>query len=344
MPDAVTPMPLVPGLRFTALVALIGPLCGVAGQETSPPIIRAETRRVLLRVVVREPHSRKPVTGFTESDFVLTDSGRPQPLTYFAAPNDTGHPIALALLVDLEALHARALRQLAASAGSALKQLHPRDQIAVWRMNQKTTEEIQPPSSDHAVSLRTLQNLAEQRQQLANWGTGPVKAIQSILDSLHEFQRDADPTLVVLTNDIDAETIAKVEALRKGLLRAQVTMHLLDSIHGSDRFLRAVEDAVAPGGRSPTVPFLHYRFLGYLVHQTGGEFVEVHHEDYGKALEELFRDIAASYTMEFAPAAADGKFHTVEVTIRRGARVNPLALKVFARKGYFAEAASPARR
>lgn len=62
-----------------------------AMQNDSTLRLRADTRVVEINVIVRDSHG-KPVADLTQSDFTVTDNGRPRPFTIFSVNRDTpGH-------------------------------------------------------------------------------------------------------------------------------------------------------------------------------------------------------------------------------------------------------------
>jgi VWFA-related protein len=73
-----------------ALLPLLASASQVAQGQDTVPVIRTETRAVLIDVAARESHGA-PVRGLTKDDFKLLDDGKPRAIAFFSA--ETGEPV-----------------------------------------------------------------------------------------------------------------------------------------------------------------------------------------------------------------------------------------------------------
>ena len=333
--------------KAAAVLILLGaafaPLSCAAQQPSAPQqpeaqaTLRMEVRRVLLRVLVKDKRSHQGVTGLAAQDFLVKDDGVERPLTYFGAGPSRDRPLTVVLLLDIRILNKHRIQTLASSADAAFATLGAADRVGLWTMDQGDGQELQPATTDKATVKKAIAQLGETPLKSPQLGSGPVKALEAILASLHGLAADSDVIVVPLTDDLDAEPNPRIEAIRKGLLATPGVLYLLYKADRKEKWMRKFELVAAPGGFSPGLPGFRYQSFSYLAQQTGGDFVEVSGDDYGRGLIQMFSDIAASYLLEFRPAssAADGKFHALSVSLRKGALKQGDSAKVIYRKGYY---------
>lgn len=313
-------------------------LCGAAsaypaGSPQADPDLRIDVQRVVVRVIAQEKQSHRPIDGLTATDFQLKSDGVKRALSYFGHGTDSTRRLGLVLLLDTRMLHRENLESLAQTAQAALQRLGPADQVAIWRMDQAHSEELLPPTTDRNMVVDHLMTFSQEVSRSPQFGSGPLPALHAIVEAQGQFAAGCELAIVAITNDLDAESRTKVEALRTMLLRHDVTLHLLYRAGTTDRALRKLSQAVAPGGFAPTVPWLHYQALSYLAKESGGEFVPVEREDYGAAFLKVIGDIGASYVLEFRrpETTSAHPFHPLSIAVKTPQRGT---LRLFYRKGY----------
>lgn len=324
--------------------AVLGQFRGSAQGQEPAGTLRIEVNRVLVRVLVQDKRSRQGISGLAQKDFRLRDDGAEKPLTYFAFGTDPNRPMTIVLLLDLRVLDRRRLPALAETIKPALEQLAPSDRIAVWFMDQAHAGEVQPATGDHALVEHAIARIEDTWKKSPSFGAAPARSLEEIVSRYGSSPQSSDLEIVAVSNDLDAVASARVEAIRKSLLKAPGSLHILYEAGKSDRFWRKLAAVAAPGGFSPAAPGLHYAFLSYLQKETGGEFNEVSADDYGSAFLRVFHDLSAAYWLEFAPDAsrAAGRMHTLSVTIRKGAVPRRSSARLLYRTGYYLPVDQPA--
>jgi len=301
-------------------------------ERNAAPAIQVTVRRVLLRVLVENQHSHRPIRGLKADDFVVKQDGEAQPLTFFESGLTEARPITVVLLLDLRVLNKSRLRDMANSAPTAFAKLNTDDKVSIWTLDQTHYAEFMPAAQDKAAAAGALSRLADTT----------TKALEAILHSFSSNATSSDLVIVAITDDLDAARSAAVEQIRKGLLAAPGTLDLLYKADKASKFWHGLASVAAPGGFSPTAPGMHYSFFGYLARQTGGQFVEVTENDYAAGLIQALDNIAASYVLEFPPdpKGSKGGFHFVNVALRPGAVANGENARLHYRRAYYEPSAS----
>lgn len=338
------------GFSFVLLFACSNALLAVGGwvqAQGTPPgheqadTLHIEVRRVLVRVLAQDKRSHEALRGLSKSDFEVRDNGTQRALTYFAAEPGSDRPMTIVLLLDLRVLDRNRLPELAETLTPALKQLTPSDRIAVWFMDQAHFGEVQEATTNQMLVENAIAKIEEAWKKSPSFGAAPASSLEAIVKRYGSPFPSSHLEVVMVTNDLDAASSNRVDALRRALLAAPGSLDILYKAGKSDRFWRALSSVAAPGGFSPTVPGQHYEFLSYLQKQTGGEFIEVQSDDYGAAFLRIFRDLSAAYWLEFAPdeSGPAGKLHSISVRVRKGSLPKQNSVKLIHRTGYYLPAA-----
>lgn len=130
----------------------------VSGEGQLPaPTFKAETRAVELDVVVLDAHG-EPVTGLRQDDFLVSEDGSPQRMTFFeehaaGAPADTSNVLLIDTLNTPKVDQAFARKQIAES----LKKLPAGTSLAVFSLGQ-TLRMVQGFTTDRGLLLAAVSN------------------------------------------------------------------------------------------------------------------------------------------------------------------------------------------
>ena len=131
-----------------------------AENESSEEIVRVDTSLVLLDVLVTDASGAKPITGLKRDDFIVTEDGRAQDVSFFALGDDArGLPRSIVLILDRSDSQLPYLEASVEAAKKLVNQLAPTDEMAI------VTDDI----------------------QLASGFTRDKKRLKSTLDSLKKF-------------------------------------------------------------------------------------------------------------------------------------------------------------
>ncbi len=183
-------------------------------------------------------------------------------------------------------------------------------------------------------------------QFFKNWDMGPSGGLRLVAkDWAAHHDSGFLPVIVILSDELSFDYVWSAQRLKDELLRDDLTLDELEEPHGAfSRYWVTFSKIYAPTGipLDPGGQIYRYRYETYLTTATGGEVVGVKAHDYRAGFEHLFRDLNNIYTLEFAPAKVDGKWHNIKVELKSRAGLRPASYKVRVRKRYFAgPAASP---
>ena len=254
------------------------------------------------------------VTDLGKEDFEIREDGRKQAIRYFTQETDL--PLTVAMLVDVSGSVRSVLADEREAAGRFFDTV------------------LRP--TDHALLLGFSSTLV-----LWQDFTSSSESLRSALGQLHAVRfRGLPPagqmTPGTLLYDAVYQTAkGKLEGVpgRKAML---IVSDGLDN--GSQKHL---DDAVQAVQATNTIvygvcydqKFFGCAFLSSLTRPTGGRmFVTGKRQTLDEIFQIIEDELRSQYSIGFAPANAahDGKFHKLEVQVRRG------ALKARARNGYFA--------
>jgi len=281
--------------RRTGLLGLVVFLISTLGRAGVAGQYVSGVRLVEVYATVTDS-AGQPVRGLHAADFSVTDEGVPQAITAFA----TGDvPLALALAVDRSfSMAGRALASEKAGARALIEALRPADQIMVIAIGSQT-EVVAPLGGDHAAAAGAVAGLEP-------WGTTPLyDAARAAVAAIATAR--GRRALVLLSDGRDRYSTLTADELIDEARRGDVIVYPVAI--GSRRPPAFAELASVTGGRS---------FLVEKPARLSG------------VLETIARDLRAQYLLGYAPPAADGRWHSIQVDVnRRNVRVR-------ARDGYVA--------
>jgi VWFA-related protein len=101
-----------------------------AGEAGEDEVVRVQSTLVTTDVLVLDKDGRA-VRGLTRDDFVVTEEGRPQPLTTFATGDDARRPRSVVLVIDYSGSQLPYLNTSIEAAKVLVDQLHPADSMAI---------------------------------------------------------------------------------------------------------------------------------------------------------------------------------------------------------------------
>jgi len=122
----------------------------VAHAQNAPPelpTLHLSAQLVLLDATVEDRKSGKVIEGLTPADFVLTEDGVPQPVTYVS---EDRLPLSISLLFDITDTVQPVLKPLAAGSREFLSRLRPEDEVAVLTFSNHVSV-LQPFTLDHSL-------------------------------------------------------------------------------------------------------------------------------------------------------------------------------------------------
>jgi Ca-activated chloride channel family protein len=273
----------------------------LAAQEPAPRF-SAGVQLVEVYATVIDAHG-EPVQHLTRDDFTVSEDGRPQAISAFAAGE---FPLSVALGVDRSWSMAGEPLRLARQASQAfLRQLRPGDRSMVLAISDQA-DVIAPMSEDRAAQIRAI-------GELDPWSTTALQdAVIVALDRLEpEAGRQA---LIVFSDGVDRYSQAKPADVLARARRGNALVYPIAL--GRTRPPLLAELAVLTGGRS---------------------FLLRDPRELQPALAAIARELRHQYLIGYVPslAAAPGtsEWRSIAVSVKN----QPAGTRVRARDGYTTE-------
>jgi Ca-activated chloride channel family protein len=295
------------------------------------------------------------VQGLKQSDFVVYEDGKPQPVAQFEAERV---PVSLGIALDTSG---SMFGDRIAAAEAALNRflfdlLGPSDEVFLYRFDSRP-ELVQRWTTDRAAVSRALGSVhpnggtalydtVAAAIPLAQAGTRKKKALVILsdgndtssrlgLDPLHEIIRESE--VLVYAIGIDASGSASYASHASGTSSpASTTRPVPQPFPGKGPSVVAAPPPSLPPPSRPKSSSSHsgegvnVDALRAITDDSGGRTeIIVSNRDLDPATARIASELSQQYFLGYASAAPkDGKWHTIEVVVRRG------AYTVRARKGF----------
>jgi VWFA-related protein len=356
-------MRFVRALLYGAVLLSVaaGPWSSARGQRTAPsvPTFHVTSNLVFLDVTVLDKKGRPVVTGLTKDDFSITESGRPQRIFSFDAPNSgaktAGNAPATILVLDLlnTPFENSAFARYSVSRYLALqpKQLISPTELMV--LSNTSLDMVQAYTRSRADLMYALDHVprALPYKLTGDWAderlSQSIEALQQI--ALQNKGQPGRKNILwvgsggpgIPMDPADPRYDKSMRFFAHGttnmLLDARISLFLIDpgGVRGAQNpdYWRINFSSAALGATVdiPGDPFAGSINFGMLVRNTGGVFFHNRNDvdaEIGKA-QELGSDY---YTLTYQPPAGDanGKFRNIQVTLR-----DP-DLRAMTKTGYYA--------
>jgi VWFA-related protein len=281
---------------LTATVAAFSPLALAAQQPT--PVFRARTDLVSVDVAVTR--ARRPVTGLTAGDFLLTDNGIAQKVQAISVESLA---IDVSLVIDLSGSTASILERFKADITRMVGFLRVTDRVRLIRFADQVRQIVPMQPSTSPLPLDDLKS---------GQSTSLNDAVFVALARPAELERRH--LVVVFTDAEDTWSTIENASLPVIAGRADAVLHIVLAT-----FDRAGEPGVLTSREA----------LRQAAAATGGEVRYL--RDAVNAFRQVLDEFRTSYVLRYTPqGVARGGWHTIEVRIAR-----PGTHTVRARRGYF---------
>jgi VWFA-related protein len=359
-------------LRLGVCAALlIAGAAAVRGQQTTAPpgqgfSFHTSVDLINVSATVTDANGQF-VQGLKQSDFVVYEDGKPQPITQFEAERV---PVSLGIALDTSG---SMYGERIAAAQAALNRflfdlLGPNDEVFLYRFDSQP-ELVQRWTSDRAAVSRALGSVHP------NGGTAMYDAVAAAIPMAEGGTRKKK-ALVILSDGNDTSSHMKIEALHEIIRESEVLVYAVgvdasgsatypahaNSTSGSGSASggpstrpvpqpfpgKGPTSVVAPpSSASPPPPkpsshqsqsrssgegAVNVEALRAITDDSGGRTeIIVSNRDLDPATARIADELSQQYFIGYSSAAPkDGKWHTIEVVVRKGNYI------VRARKGFIA--------
>jgi Ca-activated chloride channel family protein len=285
----------------------------VAAPAVAQPVFRSGVDLVHLGVTVVDRQGT-PVTGLTAADFEVYEEGRRQEIQYFLRGDDHAdrpRPVRVGMLLDTSGSMTDDMRFAATAAIKFLKSLEWAEDITLVDFD----TEVRIARFSPADFPRLVERIRSRKPD--GW-TALYDALGVYLDGA--TAEDGEKILVLYTDGGDTRSVLSFKEVLDLLRSADIVLYAVGLLEHQpqstrqEQRLRLMQLAEATGGRA---------------------FFPLSKEQLDAAYEQVLQEMAARYTVGYAPKEprTDGSWRKVTVQL---ARPELKQAKVRTRKGYFA--------
>lgn len=304
---------MTPTIQILAAAVLAAPLAAqvVVGEHASGAF-RVDVDLVNVLCSVRDSTGGW-VSGLGRGEFEVREDGHKREVTHFATEADA--PLTVALMVDVSG-SVRGILEVERDAARRFLDdvLRPGDQalvggfattIAVW-------QDLTVSKKDLRAGLAGLADRAVSHEDVRERGGTLLYDAVELVASRKLAPLPGRKTLVLITDGVDQGSTATSKQAEDAAQHADTVVFAIHYVPQSASY---------PAGSGP---------LERLAKATGGRMFDVGNK---MPLERAFAEIAGEmrhqYSLGFTPGERDGKYHKLEVKVRRS------GMKVSAREGYW---------
>jgi Ca-activated chloride channel family protein len=297
-------------------------------QETPAPTIRVDVNRVNVGVVVTNG-SGKFVEGLQKSDFHVFDNGFEQPLTEFLANDD---PAQVVLMLECGPSMLFFGRENIQKADALIANLAVNDRVAIVCYSSEA-QVLFELSADHPAARMLL------REMQFKYGFGDLNLTKSVMAVLSWLSTvPGKKTVVLIGSGVDSAPPESATVFQSNISASDVRILAVSTSLGFKKLPKKhkhdLDERDARQKVKDTFKIADAT-LRSLAGSTGGHaYFSKSAKDYAKIYAEIAQLVRHEYSLSFAPQSLDGKLHTLQVTAKRGARVDH-------RQAYLAPSATP---
>jgi VWFA-related protein len=266
------------------------------------------------------------INDLSADDFVLTEEGVPQKISYFARQSDL--PLRLGLLIDTSMSQGKVIAAERAAAFQFLDRVLRERQDLIFLIQFDTLARVRLGFSDSRSQLEQVLSEIDTPSQSelrarGGAGTSCFDAVASGAELL--LSQSGRKAMIVLSDGVDSSSH---HTLPRAIEAAQRADALVYAVYFTDPGFYSNSFAM-PDGRA---------ILGRLARETGGALYEVSRK---QSIDEIFRlieqELRNQYSIGYVPLRRGGfpAFRKIELSTRRK------GLSVRTRAGYWPKAGSP---
>ena len=314
------------GMRFLVRSALLfvamGFCSGVYGQESAPvqadagSTIHVSTKFVVLDAEVENKKTGNLIGTLKSDDFVLSEDGVPQQITYFSHDQ---LPLSVVFLFDLTETVRPALASLAGGAREVLGHLKPQDEVAVMVFSSHA-ELLQGFTTDRSLAADAIGKASSMK-------TGEGTFIhESMYEAVDEAMKSTAPgsrkVLVWLTDG----TANQENARTRKIMGKEAPAYLHTKEEATASLLRSgvVVSALIDRTAETDAVMVAFFFVAHMgdirkyADLTGGPVLNTSKKEVADRLAELIYQLRGRYTLGYKPTNVkpDGTFCKLELRLR----------------------------
>lgn len=280
-------------------------------QADDPETLRVDSNLVDLQVSVLSHDPTRLPLALRQDDFLVTEDGNVQELTFFASADA---PFDLVLLLDLSGSTSNKLKLIRKSSRRFVEAARATDRIAIVTFS-KSVQVASPLTSNRKELFRAINDI-----ERPSGGTNFWDALKFVLDVLVRRQTSRRSAVVVMTDGVD-NSLPEVGINGEGSKTPFV--ELLSLARQSDAviypvYLDTEEEAVRQYHTPKSAYGLARNQLAQLAESSGTMLYKAGRlEDLESVYQRIIRDLGTVYSIGYQPKnnVRDGKWHNVSVRL-----------------------------
>jgi VWFA-related protein len=288
--------------------------------------IKIDSDLVDLQVSVLSHDPTKPPAPLRQEDFLISEDGTPQEITFFAAADA---PFDLVLLLDLSGSTSNKLKLIRQSSRRFVEAARPADRIAIVSFTD-VVEVYSPLTSNRTDLFKAIKEIEK-----PEGGTNFWDALKFVLDVIVRRQTNRRCAVVVMTDGVDN---ALPDVYGDG--SRTPFAELLNIAGHSDAVIYPVYLDTEPEAvkhQTPAAAYVLAREQLAQIADASGTVVYRANKlaDLESVYERIIRDLGTVYSIGYQPkkSSRDGKWHDLSVRL-----ANHPDLSARTKSGYFAKA------
>jgi len=288
--------------------------------------IKIDSDLVDLQVTVLSHDPTKPQAPLRPEDFLITEDGTPQEITFFAAADA---PFDLVLLLDLSGSTSNKIKLIRQSSRRFVEAARPADRIAIVSFTDVVAVNS-PLTSNRSDLFKAIKEIEK-----PEGGTNFWDALKFVLDVIVRRQTNRRCAVVVMTDGVDN---ALPDVYGDG--SRTPFEELLNIARRSDAVIYPVYLDTEPEAIKHQTPASAYvlarQQLAQIADASGTIVYRANKlNDLESVYERIIRDLGTVYSIGYQPkkSSRDGKWHDLSVRL-----ANHPELSARTKSGYFAKA------
>jgi VWFA-related protein len=262
-------------------------LCTLVRAQTFKSTVDQVAVPVTIHSELNEPIDLRP------DDFRVFDDGRPVPILAFGRIRQSVHVL---LLLDTSRSMVQSLSEVRSAASAVIARLAPDDSVQVGTFS--SVLRLSPPFSAEDNQLATRLTLVP--------GANVTILYDALVEGCAAFTSEMDRRAIfVLSDGMDTASVASARTVMQ---RAAETNVAIYAVGLSSRYVERGKPIV----RAPDST------LREIAEDTGGGYVHAGTDrDFSRLFAPMIEELHQQYMLGFTPAHADGRLHSLVVTVRR---------------------------
>jgi VWFA-related protein len=297
------------------------PQQSVTAETDAPVLFRTGVSDV--RVTVQATENGTTLKGLTKDDFLVTDQGVRQPLSYFAQEKE---PMDLLLVLDISGSMRRHIEQMSDTARDALRYLSAGDRVGIMTFGSRTNVHFDF-FDDHTEVAQQLRTAVDDQEKVG-FGTAINPAVIDATRYFEQAHGQDRRSILMVTDNLGLNYKANDELTIGYLLKA-------DTVFNAIVIGRAIRPDRKNGSKAYENPDFTPADVFRLADATGGEAVKS--DKAAEFFPEMVARIRDRYTLAYRvpEGAKPGEFRSISVTLTPAARNAHPKAEVRARTGYY---------